>query len=155
MYLLWQYRHPVMGIQFLRCTQQGHVKVQHACNGGCPWRSLVKSPGTRLGEAQCRRSREFLPPGRDLRPARPSFGNSNPAAGGKRPRTGRRFHSASERDIPQYKDQCLIPHFDGALVYLVLRHRPVATCRWGCLRRGDRCAPVNHLLCRESIRISL
>jgi hypothetical protein len=74
----------------------------------------VKSPGTRLGGAQCRRSREFLPPGRDLRPAGPSFGNSNPAGGGKRPRTGRRFHTASERDIPHYKDK-IIPHFDGVL----------------------------------------
>jgi hypothetical protein len=76
----------------------------------------VNSPGTRLGEAQCRRSREFLPPGRDLRPIGPSFGNSNPAAGGKRPRTGGRFHTASERDIPHYMESMTYGrHFDGVL----------------------------------------
>jgi hypothetical protein len=65
---------------------------------------------------------------RCLRPVGPSFGNSNPAAGGKRPRTGRRFHTASERDIPHDKDQCLIPHFDetlGRLPYPILSREPL------------------------------
>jgi hypothetical protein len=82
-----------------RC--QGPDKVQHKCNGGCPWRSLVKSPGTRLGGAQCRRSREF-PLSEAQRAEFREFERS------ERLRTGRRFHTASERDIPHYRDQCLI-----------------------------------------------
>jgi hypothetical protein len=93
-------------------ASQGPVKVQHTCNGGCPWRSLVKSPGTRLGEAQCRRSREF-PLSEAQRAEFREFERS------ARPRTGRRFHTASERDIPQYKDQCLIHHFDVALLWFL------------------------------------
>jgi hypothetical protein len=62
-----------------------------------------------------RRSREF-----PLSEARRSSTLSSDRRGAEfrefqrsaRPRTGRRFHTASERDIPQYKDQCLIRHFD-------------------------------------------
>jgi hypothetical protein len=52
----------------------------------------VKSPGTRLGEAQCRRSREF--PLSEARRAEFREFERSVAR-----RTGQRFHSASERDI--------------------------------------------------------
>jgi hypothetical protein len=88
--------------------------------GRCPWRSLVKSLGTRLGEAQCRRSREF-----PLSEARRSSTLSSdrrgrvsgiriPRAAGHARRTGQRFHSASERDIPPMAKDAKLPRFIAA-----------------------------------------
>jgi cytochrome c-type biogenesis protein len=83
----------------------------------------VKSPGNRLGGAQCRRSREF-----PLSEAqRAEFREFESRRGGKRPRTGRRFHSASERDLPHYKINALSltltwPWWSGARVDAAGRH---------------------------------
>jgi hypothetical protein len=91
---------------------QGPSKTHIRVMGDVPGGALCNL----RGPVSAKRSGGAAENSRCLRPKGPSFGNSNPARRGKRPRTGRRFHTASERDIPRYKqDQCLIPHFDGPL----------------------------------------
>jgi hypothetical protein len=93
-------------------STQGHVKVRDT-------RVMGDVPGGALwnlrGPVSAERSAGAAENSRCLRPEGPSFGNSNPAAGGKRPRTGRDFTQRAKGISPHYRDQGLIRHFDAAL----------------------------------------